>query len=62
MFLTTRRSMWMDEALEIAMDATERGTHSLKRPTSHGTSQWVPFLTIWMEKLNLKIWGHEGCL
>jgi hypothetical protein len=52
----------MDEALEIAMDATERGTHSLKRPTSHGTSQWVPFLTIWMEKLNLKIWGHEGCL
>jgi len=28
---TTRRGMWMDEALEIAMDAIEKGTHSLRR-------------------------------
>jgi hypothetical protein len=29
--LTTRRGMWMDEALEISMDVIEGGTHSLKR-------------------------------
>jgi hypothetical protein len=29
--LTTRRGMWMDEALEISMDVVEGGMHSLKR-------------------------------
>jgi hypothetical protein len=28
---TTRRGMWMDETLKIAMDVVERGTHFLKR-------------------------------
>jgi hypothetical protein len=36
---TTRRDMWTNEALEIAMDVVERRTHSLRRPTSHGISQ-----------------------
>jgi hypothetical protein len=35
----TIRGMWTNEALEIAMDVVERETHSLRRPTSHGTSQ-----------------------
>jgi hypothetical protein len=39
MFSTTRRSMWIDEAFKVAMDIIERRTHSLRRPTNHGTSQ-----------------------
>jgi hypothetical protein len=35
----TKRGLWIDEALEVAMDVIERGTHSLGGPKSHGTSQ-----------------------
>jgi hypothetical protein len=29
--LITKRGMWMDETLEIAMDVVERRSHSLRR-------------------------------
>jgi hypothetical protein len=29
--LTTRKNMWIDEALKLAMDVIERRTHSLKK-------------------------------
>jgi hypothetical protein len=31
MFEKTRRGMWIDETLEVAMDVIERGTHSLRK-------------------------------
>jgi hypothetical protein len=30
-FSKTKRGMWIDETLEVTMDVTERGTHSLRR-------------------------------
>jgi hypothetical protein len=36
---TTKKGMWMDETLEIAMDVVERGSHFEGGPTCHGTSQ-----------------------
>jgi len=34
-----KRGMWTNEVLEEAMDVIENGAHSIRRPTSHGTSQ-----------------------
>jgi hypothetical protein len=35
----TKKGLWIDEPLEATTDVIERMTHSLGRPTSHGTSQ-----------------------
>ncbi len=53
--------MWTNETLEAKMDV-EKGHIPQGGLTNHGTFQITHYLTTWMEKSNLGIWGQDVCM
>jgi hypothetical protein len=62
MFSKTRRGMWIDEMLEVAMDVIEKGTHSLRK----ANRSWNFPMSSLVDHLNVKTkskkMGRRGVL
>jgi len=56
---TTKKGMWIDEALELTMDVVENGTYSLQKVSRAWNIPMNSISNHLNEKLNKGRWGQK---